>query len=257
MPQRGIDTGLWSNLDFADISINGKLLFIYLCTTFRGNQAGLYRISLEQISFDTKIPIEDIPSLFDEIKPMDVEWYPEKKMVWVKEFLKHQAHSPQFLKAVANNLESIRYPELIIGYIEYNHTVSIPYQYTKDTIPLTETESVLETESVSVKIPYQNIVDLYNSICISMPKVKDITSKRRKAIASIYNKDPDIFEELFKKAEASPFLTGRQKGNNGSHDNWRCGFDWLLIEGNRIKVLEGNYDALSLSKETTEWNMRG
>lgn len=48
--------------------------------------------------------------------------------------------------------------------------------------------------------------------------------------------DDEPWIDLFKRVEASDFLTGR----NGE---WTaCGFDWLLKENNIIKVLEGNYD---------------
>jgi len=153
MPQRGIDTGLWSNLDFADISIQGKLLFIYLCTTFRGNQAGMFKISPKQISFDTGLSQEEVLNLFDELKPMDIEYYPDKQIVWVKQFLKHQAHSPKFFIAVAKNLEDIHYPDLIKQYLKHNHTLSIPYEYRIDNVSMSESESESESESGGIDTP--------------------------------------------------------------------------------------------------------
>ena len=41
--------------------------------------------------------------------------------------------------------------------------------------------------------------------------------------------------ELFQKAEASDFLSGRS-------GDWQASFDWLIKAGNSQKVLEGNYD---------------
>ena len=87
------------------------------------------------------------------------------------------------------------------------------------------------------KANYQEIVDLYNAICTSLPKVKILTEKRKKAISarlSIYNIQD--FETLFHKAEESDFLRG-----NNNHD-WRANFDWLINDSNFVKVLEGNYD---------------
>ena len=52
----------------------------------------------------------------------------------------------------------------------------------------------------------------------------------------------ESFAEVFKLAEASDFLTGR----NGA---WAgCGFDWLLKEANWIKTLEGTYENKTKSK---------
>ena len=48
-------------------------------------------------------------------------------------------------------------------------------------------------------------------------------------------------ENLFRKTENSSFLTGKVKPKPGEHP-WIASIDWLLKEGNAIKVLEGNYD---------------
>ncbi len=88
------------------------------------------------------------------------------------------------------------------------------------------------------------IVDLYHDLCPSLPKVKELSDSRKKAIKTISQKHDDpllYFRELFSKAEASDFLSGR-RSSEGEHSNWRCNFDWLLNEKNRVKVLEGNYD---------------
>ena len=41
--------------------------------------------------------------------------------------------------------------------------------------------------------------------------------------------------EALKKVQASDFLSGRSGA-------WQCSFDWLMITGNMLKVIEGNYD---------------
>lgn len=102
-----------------------------------------------------------------------------------------------------------------------------------------------------VIVPYEQIFDLFHQNCPSLPRVKQITEKRKKALKKVFCNGPKslqsvtnplhIFEELFSKAEASDFLSGR-KILEGEHSNWRCNIDWLLEERNMIKVLEGNYD---------------
>ena len=44
------------------------------------------------------------------------------------------------------------------------------------------------------------------------------------------------FEELFEKAEASDYLSGR----NGKWTN--CGFEWIISPQNIVKIAEGTYD---------------
>lgn len=85
--------------------------------------------------------------------------------------------------------------------------------------------------------PYKEIVDLYNSICISFPKVKSLSDARKRAIgARLKTYSVDDFKTLFEKAELSDFL----KGNNAR--NWSANFDWLIADTNMAKVLDGNYD---------------
>ncbi len=95
------------------------------------------------------------------------------------------------------------------------------------------------TESLlSPKLSNEDIVALYHSLAPSFPKVSKLTEKRKKAIRTRCRESPDIstFETLFKKAEASDFLSGRSGRWTG------CSFDWLLTEANMFKVLEGTYD---------------
>ena len=85
---------------------------------------------------------------------------------------------------------------------------------------------------------YKTVTDLYNDTCVSLPKVKSITAKRKETIKKLMSEEYtlDQIKEIFKKAEESPFL----KGEN--NNNWNATFDWLLKEENAVKVLEGNYD---------------
>ena len=84
---------------------------------------------------------------------------------------------------------------------------------------------------------YQSIVDSFNRICTSQPKIKIITEPRRKAIkrASKTVEANGGFESLFQRVERSDFLSGRVK-------KWICGFDWILKPANLTKILEGSYD---------------
>lgn len=158
MPQRGIDTGIWSHVDFCQLSPGDKLLFLYLVTSFRGNAAGIYRVTTRQIAFDTGLPESEVEAAVYRLQVMDIEWHRQSQTVWVKRFLAHQAHSPQFLKRVADELEGMRrYPTLVKRYLEYNSGVSIPYQYPIDTVPPSETETVSETVSdISSPIPSES-----------------------------------------------------------------------------------------------------
>lgn len=94
------------------------------------------------------------------------------------------------------------------------------------------------SDDAPAPVDYKSIAETFNSTCQSLPKVRDITDQRKKAIrgASKRIEGEGGFEALFRKVESSDFLTGRNGGWTG------CGFDWILKPANLTKILEGNYD---------------
>ena len=97
------------------------------------------------------------------------------------------------------------------------------------------------------KINFQNIIDSYNSICVSLPKVLKLTETRKKAIVNateIIGNSENNFKLFFEKVENSDFLCGR------TDKQWSgCGFDWVLKKNNVVKILEGNYSNQKQTKE--------
>jgi hypothetical protein len=86
-------------------------------------------------------------------------------------------------------------------------------------------------------VPFGEIMKLYNEICVSLPKIKNIDGQRRKAVAARWRtyKTIETFKELFQATEGSDFL----KGSNDR--NWNADFDWIMKPNNFSKVLEGKY----------------
>lgn len=83
----------------------------------------------------------------------------------------------------------------------------------------------------------QQIIDLFNSICVSFPPVQFMTANRKQAIEETLNTYTiDHFKQCFEIAENSAFLKGENKRD------WAATFDWLITEENMAKVLEGNYN---------------
>lgn len=84
---------------------------------------------------------------------------------------------------------------------------------------------------------FAEIINQFNSICVSLNKAGSLTGTRKKAIQSAVSAvGLEKLVELFRKAEASDFLTKRNS------TGWKAGFDWLMKPENYTKVLEGNYD---------------
>lgn len=92
-------------------------------------------------------------------------------------------------------------------------------------------------ELVTDRINYKSVVDSYNSnLGGILSKVTAITEKRKAAIrARIKEHGIDSVATVFHNVSKSDFLTG--KNDKG----WQCGFDWIFMPNNYIKILEGNY----------------
>lgn len=85
-------------------------------------------------------------------------------------------------------------------------------------------------------IPYDQIFDVYSEVLPGKPAVRIRDEARRKAIRSIWRKDPrfqsvDFWRRYFQTVKASQFLMGSKT----------FAFDWLMKPANFKKVAEGNY----------------
>ncbi|MDD5792074.1 MAG: hypothetical protein PUD22_05805 [Erysipelotrichaceae bacterium] len=104
-----------------------------------------------------------------------------------------------------------------------------------------ENEKDIEEEKIETvvkeKIDYAAVVNMYNEICKSYPKVKSLSDSRKKAIkARLVKHTMEEIKEVFEKAEASDFMRGCNS------KNWQASFDWMIMDRNMTKILDGNYD---------------
>ncbi len=99
----------------------------------------------------------------------------------------------------------------------------------------------------SPAVPFEKIKTLYNTICVSFPRIKSIDGERRKAVGARWNKYKTLetFEELFTICEQSDFLKGQNERN------WTADFDWMMKANNFTKILEHKYDNKQTEKSTT------
>lgn len=79
------------------------------------------------------------------------------------------------------------------------------------------------------------VVGLYHSICVSLPKIRAVSAARQKAVLKLLETYKiDDLRTAFEKAEASSFLKGEDGG-------WKADFDWLIKEDKMLQVLEDKY----------------
>lgn len=146
----------------------------------------------------------------------------------------------------------------IVNYEEYqrldNYKKNGAWNATKNTVgtPLehrwNNNKNVKNVKNDSLT-PHKEILEIYHSICTSLPKVKALTDKRKGHLNARWDEYDSIesFTELFTRAEKSDFLSGRKPNER----SWKCDFDWLINQQNMSKVLEGKYDNKGPSSDDT------
>ena len=84
---------------------------------------------------------------------------------------------------------------------------------------------------------YSDIQKSYNQICKTLPQCTVMSAQRKKMVdARLNDYSQDQIVEVFRLANKSDFLSGRNKKWTG------CNFDWLMRPNNFIKVIEKTYN---------------
>ena len=126
-----------------------------------------------------------------------------------------------------------------------NNTNNTKETITKDTKDIKEIKLKSNKENKGRKLDW--FLDKYHEICVSFPKVRSLTARRKQAILDLMNKysEEDILE-MFSKAEKSDFLKG--KNDRG----WKANIDFMLREDKFISILEDKYGGSNSVRERIE-----
>ena len=121
--------------------------------------------------------------------------------------------------------------------LESNVTCNVTVTDSNATEEDIEEDKDIDIEVDKKKTDYNGIMDAYNTICPSFPAIRSLSEARKKAIkASLNTYTVEDIHEVFRKAEASDFLKGK------NDRNWQANFDWIMKDANIAKILDGNYD---------------
>lgn len=190
----------------------------------------------------TEDKAKDIISVLIDLGKIDAELWEKRRVLWIGNFTRNLSevyrtrHTDLPSKPCFQDKKPTE-PVIISKETKEEETFS-PRKPAKG-------EESKEKESKE-KYPYQDICALWNSVCLSLPKVQKVSDSRRHKIkcrCDEWGKTRETWlqtaETLFKRIQASDFLTGRQSGKA----RWAASFDWLFDNGaNWVKVSEGNYD---------------
>lgn len=280
---RQVYISFWQDSYILDLDPEGKLLYIYLLTNTKTTQCGIYELPIKIIQFETGLDKKTIETYIKKfVADKKILYSYDTSEIFLLNWLKYNSiDSPKVMACIKKELSQVKKKEYVALFIQiaeqlgypidelksFADTLLIPYPYPIDTISIDygeekekeekekEEEEYIEIYSQQDKPvdtskqsppPYKKIAELYNTICVSLPKVEELTDKRKRHIKVTwvnFKQDISKFRELFERAEASDFLSGRS-------GRWRCNFDWLIVYNNAVKVLEGVYDNKPNSQNT-------
>ena len=186
----------------------------------------------------TEETAKDIINVLINLNKIDIELWNEHHVLWIANFVRNLS---DVYRTRNTNLpskpcfEDKKQPEQKVS----SEKTQDEERFSAQETPKGEESKEKESKE---KYPYQDIADLWNSICKSLPKISKLSDPRRAKIKARLNEfgKPESWmptcEALFEAVEASSFLRGENKSN------WQATFDWLFSNGtNWVKVMEGNY----------------
>lgn len=260
--KRVVSTDFWTDRKMDDFSAEDRYFMLWLLTNPKTTQLGIYEVSLKAAASELGYSRECVHVLLDRFSRVYkiIIWNEETGEVAVKNYLRHS------IVKGGKPVEDCLWKE--INAVSDRNMVRQVFQHLQKYNDLNETvvkviTTFLENdnendndnddsyhESSDESLPkdplmivrktydYEGVRELYNTICISFSKCTKISDQRKKAIKARFSSGYEMkdFENLFRKAENSTFLKGKN-----TH-NWKANFDWLIKDENMAKVLDGNYD---------------
>lgn len=87
---RYINTGFWEDEYILKLNVLEKYLFFYFLTNSQTNLAGIYKISLSKVEFETKIQLVEIEKILKEFCEAGKIFY-KNEFIIIKNFIRHQS----------------------------------------------------------------------------------------------------------------------------------------------------------------------
>ena len=104
-----------------------------------------------------------------------------------------------------------------------------------------EKDKEKESPVTTTTLQTQQILNLYNQICVSLPKIRKLSTSCQKDVEKIISTySEDEIKEAFEKAEKSVFLKGKK--NSDKFKDWKADFIWIVKEEHFINLFNGKYD---------------
>jgi hypothetical protein len=178
---RSVQTRMWREDDwFQSLETDARLLFIYLFTNPSASIAGIYRLPLRTIEFESGIPMERVKELLDEFSKANKAHY-DSGVVWVVKMRENQLPgetlSPKVKVRLDKDVASIPDCPLKIRYLTHYRypidTLSIPTSTETDTETDTNTDGLIDAQPPEASLLPQQRTDADMTQAVTT-KLKDV-----------------------------------------------------------------------------------
>ena len=160
---RQIHVSIWKDGWFLDLDPREKLLFIYLFSNANTNLAGIYKISLRVVAFETCLGMAYVLEAMEKFRKAGKVYY-EDGIVWVTNMRRyHESKSPLVQQRIAADIAAIPDCQLKIDYTYTIHSRSYKDKEEdkdKDKDKEIEKDETPETEETSVQRLAEKLIGL-------------------------------------------------------------------------------------------------
>lgn len=102
-----VQTGIWSDPDFLDLSAEAKVVYLWSFTNPRCGMAGLYKVAGRIAQFETGLDPERFEAAMAELQAGGFVRF-EKSVLWVRSRLKHmRSRTDQIAKSALSDIRSV------------------------------------------------------------------------------------------------------------------------------------------------------
>jgi hypothetical protein len=262
---RKIDTRIWNDAKFREMSERAQLVFLFALTHPNMTMLGAMRATIPGLAaeFGHDIPEKAFREAFREGLSKGMAKHDEKaSLIWFPNFLKYnRPESPNVVKTWSEAFDMLpecamkgQLFEQLKAFVEGMSKAFVEAfrqafaEACAKAMPNQEQEQEQEQERTALlllsddnKQPRQRpdaFVAVWNENRGTLPRVIELSDDRRKKVQTRVLKGLTVerFTEAVKVCASTPFLTGQ------NDRKWRATFDWLVDnDSNLLKVLEGKY----------------
>lgn len=235
--QRFINTRIWDDEYFVNLTPNEKLIFMYLLTNPLTHISGVYHITVRRIAFDTKLD-EDLVAQTVQKFHDDTKLKYHEGWIAFKMWLRHQRLNPSMIKGIVDYLEEV--PKIIVDWLNENNFLdeSLDGNFRPDipddiSAPVPSSKIPVEKDPVLEKVFKQ-----WNDFAQEhgLEKIADIRGDREMDVRAKLRLKSFNLDKILEAIPGQKFLLG------GGKKSWRVSFDYIFsTKEGYIKILEKQF----------------